>query len=70
MTTSLPEGELCAEASKWAEQVASRRPTAWVQDVAKEFRKERYKKVFARSPFGSPEESILYVLNHAAQELA
>jgi hypothetical protein len=69
MTAPLPGGELCTGAPEWTEQVASRRPADWVHDIAKEFRKERCKKVFARSPFGFPEASILGALNHAAQEL-
>jgi hypothetical protein len=50
-------------------QVATGRAADWVREVRKEFRKEQYKKVFARSPFGSPEASIVYVLNYAAKEL-
>ena len=62
-------GELGVGAPELFAQAPSNHPAHWVKEVAKEFRKERYKKILARSPFGSPERSILYVLHHAAKEL-
>lgn len=56
-----------ASAAQWLAPAPQERLTAdWVKDIAAQLRKEKWREVFMNAPFGSPQASMLGLLNEAA----